>query len=485
MSNQLKILMVAAEAVPFAKIGGLADVVGSLPKALKKLEHDVRVCIPCYATIDQKIFQIKKVAETEVPMGNEHKESAIIRESVVGENVPVYLIDNVRYFSRERIYGYPDDEERFVFFCRAVLEMLKIFNWQPDIIHCNDWHTGIIPNYLKTLCQNEPFFTSTATVYAIHNLAYQGKYEDYISQKAGLGAYDSLSPPIAGLSTFMGRGIYFADVVNTVSERYALEIQTPEYGEKLDSLLRSRRERLFGILNGIDYEEYNPATDKRIVANYDSTTIENKAKNKAALQKECNLPVNPGLPVIGMVSRLTGQKGLDLVANAIHGIMLLDLQLILLGTGDDHFKHLFSGIAQKHPMKMCTNIAFDPNFAQRIYAGSDMLLMPSLFEPCGLSQLIAMRYGTVPIVRSIGGLADTVTDYDPSTSKGNGFVFETYDHWVLFATVVRAVEIFKNKNIWRELIVRGMGADYSWISSAKKYVQLYKKALELKKMKGK
>lgn len=481
MTDKLKILMIAAEAVPFVKIGGLADVVGSLPKALRKLGHDVRICIPGYAFIDRAKFRFKRTAEILVPMGDDHHEPALIEEALHEGNIPVYAIGNTRYFGRERVYGYSDDDERFLFFSRAVLEMLKKSEWCSDVLHCNDWHTGVIPNYLKTIYENDPFFKHAATVFTIHNLAYQGACGPGTWRKGELEGYDSKYTEIAEFSSFMSRGIFFSDVVNTVSEKYALEIQTPEYGEGLDLLFRKRRERLFGILNGLDYEDYDPATDKRIPVNYDATAIEKKKANKLALQKECNLPVNSRMPLMGIVSRLVSQKGLDLVANAIHGILLHDLQLVFLGTGDEYFERLFRGIAQKFPTKICVNISFDPDLARRIYAGSDMLLMPSQFEPCGLSQLIAMRYGTVPVVRATGGLADTVKDFNPSTGKGNGFVFELYNHWVLFSTIVRAVETFKHKAIWSELIKRGMSADHSWMSSARNYVQLYKKALEFRR----
>ncbi|HDN79482.1 MAG: glycogen synthase GlgA [Chloroflexi bacterium] len=482
----LKILYLAAEVVPFAKTGGLADVAGSLPKALRALGHDVRVAMPRYGRISIEKFGLKLALDkVPVPM-NKETESARIYQSTLGKDVPIYFIDNAKYYDREGIYMYPDDAERFIFFCRAALEMLKCLDFKPDIIHCNDWHTAVVPNWLKTLYKDDPFFANTATVYTIHNLAYQGIFGYRVLEIAGIDEYGFIyHPEMADLNEvvdFMARGIYFADVINTVSPRYAQEILTPEYGERLDPLLRDRRDRLFGILNGIDYETFNPATDPHIAANYDINSLDKRIKNKLALQEEAKLPVDAQVPLIGMISRLTDQKGLDILVEILdHLFDNFDVQFVLLGTGEQHYHDRLSRIAQEYPKNMGLFLTFNAPLAQRIYAGSDMFLMPSKFEPCGLGQMIAMHYGSVPIVRATGGLADTVQDYDPRREVGTGFVFERYDRWALFAAIVRALEHYKNPSVWRKIQLQGMQVDFSWEASARRYEDLYYKALASKK----
>lgn len=477
----LKILYLSAEAVPFAKTGGLADVAGSLPKAIRALGHDIRVVMPRYGRIDPIKFDLKEILPAfPVPMDKQMEEAAVLQGSIAPD-VPVYFIENAKYYDRDGIYMYPDDAERFVFFSRSALEMLKRLDWRPDIIHCNDWHTAIIPNWLKTVYKDDPFFAQTATVYTIHNLAYQGIFGYRVLEIAGIAEYGFMYHPemadLAEVVDFMARGIFFADVINTVSEKYAQEILTPEFGEKLDPLLRDRRDRLFGILNGIDYEVMNPATDKYIAQNYDVEHLDKRVQNKLALQQQANLKQDVNIPLIGIISRLTDQKGFDILGDVLDHVLDLDLQLILLGTGDPHYHELFSRIAQAYPGKAAVFLTFNAELAQRIYAGTDMFLMPSRFEPCGLGQMIAMRYGSVPIVRATGGLADTVKDFDPRTGEGNGFSFIRYDRWALFATIVRALENYKYKDTWRRLQVKGMTADFSWNASARKYVDLYYRAI--------
>ncbi|MGQ9492795.1 MAG: glycogen synthase [Anaerolineae bacterium] len=477
----LRILYLSAEAVPFAKTGGLADVAGSLPKAIHALGHDIRVAMPRYGRIDPTKFGLKQVLPAfPVPMDKQMEEAAVLQGSIASE-VPVYFIENAKYYDRDGIYMYPDDAERFIFFCRSALEMLKRLEWRPHIIHCNDWHTAIIPNWLKTVYEDDPFFAQTATVYTIHNLAYQGIFGYRVLEIAGIAEYGFMYHPemadLAEVVDFMARGIFFADVINTVSEKYAQEILTPEFGEKLDPLLRDRRDRLFGILNGIDYEVMNPATDKYIVQNYDIEHLEKRIQNKLALQQQANLKQDAATPLIGIISRLTDQKGFDILGDVLDHVLDLDLQLIVLGTGDPHYHEMFSRIAQAYPGKAAIFLTFNAELAQKIYAGSDMFLMPSRFEPCGLGQMIAMRYGSVPIVRATGGLADTVKDFDPRTGEGNGFSFTRYDRWALFATIVRALENYKYRDTWHKLQVRGMATDFSWNASARKYVDLYYRAM--------
>jgi len=476
----LKILILAAEVVPFVKVGGLADVVGALPKALRALGHDVRLVMPRYGQVDPERFGLSTVIDKLSVDMAAFREPVSVRQGSIGDGIPVYMIDALRYFDREHIYGYMDDGERFILFCRAALEAVRALDWSPDVIHCNDWHTGIVPNWMHTVYRNDPFFESTATVYTIHNLAYQGIFGYRILEVAGVATHGFLYPQIAELANvvdIMGRGILFADAVTTVSERYAQEILTPTFGEKLDSLLRSRKDRLFGILNGIDYVEMNPATDRYIAAQFDAQSLEERAKNKRALQERAHLPVQEDIPVLAMISRLTDQKGFDLLGQIVQPLFAQGVQFVVMGIGDQHYQEMFQNLAVRYPEQVASFLTFNTEMAQGIYAGSDMFLMPSRWEPCGLGQLIAMRYGSVPIVRNVGGLADTVQEYDPRTGEGNGFTFDNYDPWEFFAAIVRALELYRFQDIWRTLQRRSMAADHSWQASAIRYVEVYRDAI--------
>jgi starch synthase len=482
--KHLKILILAAEVVPFAKVGGLADVVGTLPIVLQELGHDVRLVMPFYSQMKSDKFKLTTVMDTVKISMSTFKEQVGVSQGTIGNAIPVYMIDAPRYFDRENIYGYTDDGERFILFCRAALESMRLLDWPPDIVHCNDWQTGIVPNWMHTVYHDDPFFMNTATVYTIHNLAYQGIFGYRILEVAGVSAGGFLYPQIVELANvvdIMGRGILFADAVTTVSERYAQEILTPTFGEKLDQLLRSRRDRLFGILNGIDYQAMNPASDLHIHTCFDANRLDKRAENKQALQERAHLPVKSEVPLIGMISRLADQKGFDLLAQIIQPLLAQGIQLVVLGIGDQHYHEIFQNLAARYPEQVAIFLTFNTELAQSIYAGSDMFLMPSRFEPCGLGQLIAMRYGSVPIVRSVGGLADTVQEYDPNTGEGNGFAFTNYDPWELFAAIVRALELFRFKDIWRTLQQRGMAADHSWQASALRYVEVYRNALAFHK----
>ncbi len=479
--GSLKILLLAAEVIPFAKTGGLADVAGALPKAVRSLGHDIRVAMPRYGRIDPDSFGLEEAVGTfDVPIHHTTVPARILR-ATIAPDIPIYMVDNASYFDREGIYMYPDDADRFIFFCRAALEATKLLDWQPDVIHCHDWHTAIVPNWLHTVYKDDPAFADVVTVYTIHNLAYQGIFGHRVLEIAGLHDWGfQYHPEMADLNEvvdLMGRGIYWADLVSTVSETYAREILTPEYGERLDPLLRDRRDRLFGILNGIDYSTASPATDPHIAKSYDAATLHLRLENKLALQREAKLPENSDLPLVGMISRLTDSKGLDILGEAIDHILDLGVQLVIMGTGDQHYHELLSQIVQQYPGQAALFLTFNTPLAQRIYAGSDMFLMPSRFEPCGTSQLIAMRYGSVPIVRATGGLADTVQDYDPRSGQGTGFVFRPYDRWALFAAIVRAIEIFGHPDLWRQIQLRGMHSDFSWERSAAQYVDLYRRAI--------
>ena len=476
----LKILLVSAEVAPFAKVGGLADVAGALPKALRALGHDVRVVMPRYGSIDVEKYGLRRmVTNLGVPLAHQPVNADVL-EGRIADEVPIYFIENEQFFGREGMYGFWDDDARFIYFSRAALEMLRPLGFQPDVIHVNDWHTAIIPNMLARLYASDPAYAEIASVLTIHNLAFQGVFGYGTLHLADLEQWGLIKPGMPGLDdivNLLGRGLYFADVVNTVSNRYAEEILTPEYGEKMDPLLRVFKGKLHGIINGIDYDVFNPITDRTIATRYDIGSIEKKVENKLALQQEVGLPQDAAIPVLGLISRLYDQKGLDLIANIMWGLMRLNLQLVVLGAGDARYEEMFRANARDNPTRVSATIGFKPVLAQHIYAGSDMFLMPSRFEPCGLGQLISLRYGTIPIVRATGGLADTIDDWDPVRQTGNGFVFTAYDHWDLYAQVVRAVETFRQPSLWRRLQANAMATDVSWANSAEKYVGLYRSAI--------
>jgi len=477
----LKILLLAAEVVPFAKTGGLADVTGSLPKAIHALGHDVRVAMPRYGRIRPEQFNLTPALDTyPVPM-DERSEPAKLMQATLDGGVPVYLVENARYFDRDGIYMYPDDAERFIFFCQAALEGVRRLGWQPDIIHCHDWHTALVPNWLKTTYAHDPFFADVASVYTFHNLAYQGIFGYRVLEIAGIDEYGFIAHAdtidLNDVVDFMARGILFGDVVSTVSETYAREVLTPEFGEKLDPLLRDRRDRLFGILNGIDVDEFDPATDRYLAANYSIESLDLRLQDKLALQREAGMREDPQAPVIGIIARLTDQKGLDLIRSTIEAALQhLGAQFVLLGTGEQRYHDFFLDLSNRYPEQTGIFLTFNASLAQRIYAGADIFLMPSRFEPCGLGQMIAMRYGSVPVVRAVGGLADTVPDYDPTTGEGTGFVFSAYDAMAFYTALVRAVETYRHQEVWRGLQVRCMQQDFSWEASARKYIDLYARA---------
>src|SRR5258708_15340432 len=477
----LKIYLLAAEIVPFAKAGGMADVVGALPKALKALGNDVRLVMPHYGQVKPERFNLQTVLEAVPVKMGAYQEQVRVLQGTIGEDIPVYFIDAPRYFERENIYGDPDDGERFILVCRAALEAARTLGWTPDVIHCNDWQTGIVPNWMHTIYHDDAFFAGSATVYTIHNLAYQGIFGRRILEVAGVSASGFLYPQIVELANvvdIIGRGILFADPWTAVSERYAQEILTPTFGEKLDHLLRSRQDRLFGILNGIDYQEMDPATDRYIRSRFDAQSLEKRAENKRALQERAHLPVKPDVPLLAMISRLTDSKGFDLIAQIAQPLFAQGVQVVVLGIGDQQYHELFQSLAARYPEQVATFLTFNSELAQAIYAGCDMFLMPSRFEPCALGQLIAMRYVGVPVVRSVSRLADTVEEYDPNTRSGNGFTFANYHACELFAAIMRAIELYRFKDAWRVLQQRCMAADHSWQASARRYVEVYRQAIE-------
>jgi starch synthase len=481
----LRILIMTPEMVPFAKTGGLADVAGALPKALRALGHDVRVAMPRYSRIDPARFPLEVVVPAyTVPMDEHDVTAELLHTSVPapGSDVPVYMIDNQHYYDRDGIYMYEDDADRFIFFCRATLEGIKRLGWQPDIIHCHDWHTAIVPNWLKTIYKNDPFYAHTACVFTIHNLAYQGIFGYRVLEIAGVDEYGFIAHPdmphLNDVVDFMGRGIYYADIINTVSPTYASEILEPAFGEGLDPLLRDRRERLYGVLNGIDTDLQNPASDPYIAAHYDLNNLAGKRACKLDLQRDAGLPTSPGTVVIGAISRLADLKGFDLIEQIAEPLLRHnEVQLIILGTGDQRHLDRLNQLRGRFPEQVALFNTFKAQLAQKIYAGSDIFLMPSRVEPCGLGQMIALRYGTIPVVRETGGLADTVRDYEPATGAGNGFSFREYDSMALYTALIRALETYRHQDTWAQLIQHAMTADHSWYSSARRYTELYQRAL--------
>ncbi len=481
----MKILLVAAEVAPFAKVGGLADVAGALPTALHAMGHDVRVVLPKYALIDTTKYSVRPVLhDLPVPLGAEPVAVDVLQTQIGRTGaVPVYLIANEFYYGRPEVYAYPDDAARFLLFCRAVLEMLPGLEWWPDVIHCNDWHSGIIPNWLRTLYACDPRYTNIATVYTIHNLAYQGTTPTETLTLAGLPPTDRLPIETAqfpGAINLMARGLTYSDVINTVSEQYAREILTPEYGEQLDPLLRARRERLFGILNGIDVDLINPQTDPDLPHHFDADHLAARAANKAALQREAGLPVRPDVPILGAISRLAVQKGFEIMVPMLEGLLAAhEVQFVVLAIGNPVYEQLFTDLVARFPEQAAAFLRFDGPLAQRIYGSLDLFLMPSRFEPCGLGQMFAMRYGTVPVVRKTGGLADTVEDYDSATGHGHGFVFTDFTPNAFAAAVERGLALYHDSTAWEELVRCDMGLDWSWDVSARKYVDLYMRARAL------
>ncbi len=475
----MKILFAASECVPFIKTGGLADVVGALSPVLAQKGADVRVMVPLYASIPEKwTSQMKSECEFEVELGWRRQYCGV--KSLEYQGVTFYFIDNHFYFGRSYIYGLGGDEyERFGFFSRAVIDALPHLGFKPDIVHCHDWQTGMVPALLKIQYAHFPFYQDMKTVYTIHNLQYQGVFPiKAVQDTLGLGdsLFTSDKLECYGCANYMKAGLVYADELTTVSPSYSDEIQTAFYGERLDGLLRARKAQLSGILNGIDVDDYDPAKDPMIYANYDPYHLGGKEYCKQELQKELGLNVDPNAPVVGIISRLSNQKGLDLVECVIRELMDTGIQLVVLGMGEAKYTNLFSWAESEYPGRLAARFAMNHQLAHRIYAGADMFLMPSQFEPCGLSQMIALRYGTIPIVRETGGLRDTVLSYNKFTDEGNGFSFFNYNAHDMLHTVRRAVHYYRNnREVWYKLIVRGMIGDYSWYSSATKYMDMYER----------
>ncbi len=481
----MKILFAASESVPFVKTGGLADVVGALAPVLAREGHDVRVVIPMFSAIPKEwTDRTEHVCDFEVQLGWRRQYCGI--ESLKKDGVTWYFIDNKYYFGRPYIYGMGGDEyERFGFFCRSVLNMLPLLGFQPEVIHAHDWQSGMIPALLKIQYAHLPFYAKIKTIFTIHNLQYQGIFgirevQDVLGLGDSLWTDDKLE--CYGCANFMKAALVYSDLITTVSPSYAEEIQTAYYGERLDGLLRARKSDLFGVLNGIDMEDYDPAKDRRIAANFTPENMSGKAECKRALQESLGLNVQADVPVIGMVGRLSNQKGLDLVDYVIADIMRQNVQLVVLGMGEGRYFNLFSWAEGEYRGSIAARFTMDHNLAHQIYAGADLFLMPSQFEPCGLSQMIAMRYGTLPIVRETGGLRDTVLSYNEENGEGNGFSFFNYNAHDMLHTIERAVSYYHDHpEVWQKLQYRGMTGDYSWNHSAKEYLRLYEKLFEKRK----
>jgi starch synthase len=481
----MKILFAASEAVPFAKTGGLADVAGSLPQILADHGHDVRLVIPRYARIDPARIGLKQVASLFVPLGS-WQERCEVLQGRLGKKVTVYFINKDIYFGRPELYqtkkgDFPDNAERFTFFSRAVLELCKALDFAPDIIHGNDWQTGLVSFFLKTFYKDTAPFEQTKSVFTVHNLGYQGLFWHWDMRYIG-DVWQHYTPD--GLEFwdrigFLKAGLVYSDVITTVSKTYSREIQTAEYGHGLEGVLAKRSAGLYGIVNGIDYEEWDPATDQAIAGKYTPARPGGKGECKTDLLKKLKLP-DDGRPLIGMVSRLVDQKGLDILTEALPDMLSLDVQFVVLGTGEDKYHLLLTEAAAAYPDRMRVLLKYDDALAKRIYAGSDMFLMPSRYEPCGLGQLIALRYGSVPVVRSTGGLSDTVRNYNPRTGQGTGFAFEDYSADALTECVARATSLYREPKKWKLLMQSGMQQDFSWERSAKEYEKVYRKAMKKK-----
>ena len=480
MSSRLRILMLSAEVAPFAKTGGLGDVAGALPKALARLGHDVRVVMPAYREQEREAAAGEGgIAVVQgglnVPTGEGPLPAGILETRLPGSDVPVYLIAERGLFDRPNIYGYDDDPYRFAFFSRAALELTAALGWRPDVVHGHDWHAAPAVMWLATAGRGDDRFDGICTVFTIHNLAHQGRSSRRVAHYLGVDAPPLLEEGGWDQVNFMARGIYHATLINTVSPTYAREIMTPQGGSGLDALLGARRNDVHGILNGLDYDVWNPATDARLVEVFDPSHLERRAANKLALQGRLGLTEDENVPLLAMVTRLDAQKGLEITGHVIHLLMsglAGDAQFVVLGTGANRYEDAFRHLAAYHPRKMAAVLTFASDLAPQIYAGSDLFLMPSLFEPCGLGQLIAMRYGSVPVVRQTGGLADTVRDGQ------TGFTFNDFTAEAIWMALQRALLVYNTDPAgWARLRQNGMTANFSWSDSAQGYEKLYEQAL--------
>lgn len=485
----MKIAIVSSECVPYAKTGGLGDVVGALPKALEKFGCDVKVFIPKYLFIDESKFGLRYnwvVGEMPIRVNGIIRSVHLHQAKLPNSNVEVNFIDCPHFYNRGGIYTNDwDEDERFILLCKGVIESCQRLGWAPDVIQCNDWQTGLIPLYIKDNYSWDKMFDKTATVFTIHNIGYQGRFGKDTLFKAEINPnlyYPGGPVEFENSVSFMKTGIVFSDLINTVSLKYSHEILKPEYGAGLDPFLRARKSDVYGILNGVDYEEWNPEKDKYLPYKYSAKDLSGKKSNKKFLMEHFRLPFDENRPLIGMISRLVPQKGFDIFAEAVEDLMKLDAQWILLGSGDYKYEEFFRHLSFNQPGKFASYIGYNNELAHLIEAGADIFLMPSRYEPCGLNQIYSLKYGTVPVVRKTGGLADTVKDWDEENywgfDHGNGFSFYDYSGYALFKSVERAVNTFANKTVWNKIQQNGMKCNFSWEKSAEKYIELYKLAKE-------
>jgi len=489
MNQPLRVLFVTPEAVPFAKTGGLADVAGALPKFIEPLGCKLILVMPCYRAVRRPGLPLQYLGEEiEVPLGNETIRADIYQGQLT-QDIPVYFIGREEFFDREYLYGtsrgdYFDNAERFIFFSRAALILAQHIGFSPEIIHHHEWQTGLIPAYLASIYRGDPFFSHTASVFTIHNIAYQGlfKKEKFWLTGLPIEMYNPEGIEFWERINLMKSGIVYADVINTVSQKYAEEIQTSEYGYGLEGILKKRGGDLYGILNGVDYQDWDPSRDAHLVAHYDLNGLSGKRECKKDLLKEFHLPSSlENAPLLGMISRLADQKGFDLLAEILEELFALPIGFVLLGTGEQKYHDLFQQVAQKYPQKVGIRLTYDDRLAHKIEAGSDLFLMPSKYEPCGLNQIYSLKYGTIPVVRATGGLDDTIVNYSPTTRKGNGFKFARYDAKEFMDQIKDAISLYSQPEHWRQLIRNAMMSDFSWRRSAAAYLQLYRRALEKKR----
>lgn len=486
MDQPLRVLFVTPEAVPFAKTGGLADVAGALPKYLHPLGCQLKLVMPYYRMVRKTGLPIRPLAEEmEVTVGGESL-SVDLYQGQLDQEIPVYFIGREEFYDREYLYSTPkgdyfDNLERFVFFSKATLQLCRTQGFSPDIIHHHEWQTGLIPAYIRSIYREDPLFARTAIVFTIHNIAYQGLFRKEKFWLTGLPQemYNPEGIEFWERINLMKAGVIYADAINTVSQKYSEEIQTPEFGYGLEGVLRKKKEDLYGILNGVDYQEWDPSQDAHLVARYDLKNLSGKRACKKDLLKEFNLPPSlEKVPLLGMISRLADQKGFDLLAEILEELFSLDIGFVLLGTGEQKYHDLFQQVARQYPQKAGIRIAYDDRLAHKIEAGADLFLMPSKYEPCGLNQIYSLRYGTIPVVRATGGLDDTIVHYDPATGTGNGFKFSRYDAKEFLNQIKTAIRFFYQPKHWKQLLQNAMTADFSWQRSAEAYLRLYRQALK-------
>jgi len=477
--DDVKVLFLAAEATPFTKVGGLADVAGALPKALRRLGVDVRVVIPRYGALQDTGYDFRRVGSLAVPIGSGEEHALLLETNADG--VPIYLLWNDQYFSnRERVYGFNDDPQRFTFFSRGILAMLEMLDWQPEVIHANDWHTAPVLAWLDVYGRSQPFYADLASLFTIHNLAYQGVCGRLILTFAQMEKLPHLPGEVPGQVNWMAQGVAHADLISALSPTYAREIVDGGAGAALSELLQERRDRLFGILSGIDTDLWNPATDGALAQTFDSKTLKMRAVNKSAFQREARLSVNSDTPLFGMVTRLDGTKGLELVIAAFETLLQQrDVQFVILGTGEEMYEANFRELQERFPNNVRAYIKFDDRLARRIYASVDVFLTPSRAEPSSIGLMTAMHYGAVPVVHVTGGLADTVIDANAHADRGVGFTFSAYTAPALLEAIERALRAYENKSRWMDIQRRAMERDFSWDASARAYVDLYQRALAL------